>query len=86
MVEDAQVARCEGGVERVLDAFLGERDAALAQRGESLRVGLDQLDTVAHPGQADGADETDVPGPDDGDGAPGGVRFRHRAEGNRRRA
>ena len=73
-------------LERLLDALLGERDAAQAQCGESIAVGLDQFDAMAHPRQADGADETDVPGPDDGDRAPRGVTFRHRANGSRSRA
>ena len=86
VVEDRQVARGQGRVECLLDALLGERNAALAQRGETVAVRLDQFDPVAHPGQADGADETDIAGPDDGDGAPGGITFLHRAEVNRRRA
>ena len=87
MVEDRQVARGERRAERLLDTALRERDATLAEGGETVRVGLDQLDRMALGGQADGADEADVAGTDDGDGSPGGgVMFRHRADSNRSRA
>ena len=47
-IEDGDVARREHGLERLLHAGLVERDAAVAQLDEALRVGLDELDRVAH--------------------------------------
>ena len=61
------VARREHGLERLLQPGLVERDAAVAELDESLRVGLDELDRVAQLRQPDRADEADVAGPDDGD-------------------
>jgi len=68
-----------GDVER-----LERRLRSLSQRLEEVE---DQLDRVALGGQADGADEADIAGADDGDGSPGGgVMFKHRADSNRSRA
>ena len=77
-LEDRERARRDRLGQRFRDAPFGERDATVPERGQAFRIGLDELDGVTHPGEADGTDETHVSGAHDGDGSTrGGVRFWH---------
>ena len=69
VVQDREGARGEGGAQRLLDPELSERHASVraVRRGGRGSVSTSSIRWPIR-GQADGADEADIPGPDDRDG------------------